>query len=124
MKITFDLWSADEIIQSYIDFVKSKNSKEIYINYFSEKYGFKETMQGKLDINDQRLKDLPKKIQYLETSHQLELFQKNLKIEFKLRLVKDSDSEFRDYVELIYDDSLKKEVYNHFKEFEPKASSD
>jgi hypothetical protein len=124
MKITFDLWSADEIIQSYIDFVKNKNSKEIYINYSSEKYGFKETMQGKLDIDDQRLKNLPKKIQYSETAHQLELFQKNWRIEFKLRLIIDSENDNRESVELIYDDSLKKEVYNHFKEFAPKVNSD
>ena len=119
MKITFNVWSADEIIQAYIDFVRKRNSKEIFIKYFSNKYGFKETMEGRLEVSDRRLKDLPKKVQHTETMHNLELFQKNWKIDFHLSLFKDSENEY-DTVELSFDDSLKKEVYNHFKKFEPK----
>lgn len=119
MKIKFSVWRADEIIQAYLDYVKKMKSKEVSIKYLSEKYGFKETMEGKLEISDPRLKELPKKIQYTESRHKLELFQKNWKIEFHLSLMKDSESEYMDKVELSFDKSLKKEVYAHFKEFEP-----
>ncbi len=120
MRITFNVWSADEIIQAYIDFVKKRNSKEVFIKYLSDKYGFKEIMEGRLEINDKRLKDLQKKVQYTETMHDLELSQKDWKIEFGLSLHKDSENEYRDKVELSFDKSLNKGVYNHFKEFEPK----
>ena len=120
MRITFNIWSADEIIQAYIDFIKKRNSKEVFIKYISDKHGFKETMEGRLEINDRRLKDLPKKVQYIETMHNLELFQKDWRIKFHFSLFKDSENEYRDKVELSFDDSLHKEVYNHFKEFEPK----
>ncbi|MBI2574988.1 hypothetical protein HYV82_03830 [Candidatus Woesearchaeota archaeon] len=120
MRIAFNVWSADEIIQAYIDFIKKRNSKEVFIKYLSDKYGFKEIMEGRLEINDKRLKDLPKKVQYTETMHDLELSQKDWKIEFSLTLHKDSENEYRDKAELSFDKSLNKGVYNHFKEFEPK----
>lgn len=119
MKIKFNVWRADELIQAYLDYIRKRNSKEVFIKYLSDKYGFKETMEGKLEINDTRLKELPKKIQYTETMHKLEMFQKNWKIEFHLSLIKNSESDYMDKVDLSFDNSLKKEVYAHFKEFEP-----
>ncbi len=120
MKVSFNQWSADEIIQAYIDFIKKRNNKEVFIKYLSNKYGFKETMEGRLEIDDKRLKDLPTKVQYSETAHHLKLFQKNWKIKFQLLVVKDCENEYLDTAELSFDNSLHKEVYLHFKEFGPK----
>ena len=118
MIITFNIWSADEIIQAYIDFIKKRNSKEIFVRYLSNKYGFREIMEGRLELTDKRLKDLPKKMQ-IQTVHNLELSQKDWKIDFRLCLFEDAENEIS-FAELSFDDSLKKEVYNHFKVFEPK----
>jgi len=120
MKVTFDIWRADEIIQAYIDFIIKKNSEKIFVKYLGEKYGFKETMEGRLDTNDPRIKELPKKIQYVYTRHSLELFQKDWKAEFHLLLFTDNECEYMDKIELTFDSSLRKEVYSYFKEFEPK----
>ena len=119
MKIKFNFWSCDEIIKAYIDFIKIKKSNEIFIKYKNKSNGFKETMEGRLNVDDKNLKDLPKKVQYTYAFHFLELFQKDWKITFHLFLQKDDENENRDYVELLFDNSLKKEVYNHFKNFEP-----
>ena len=119
MKIKFNLWAADELIKKYIEFIKKRNSKEIFVNYLSEKYGLKETMEGRIEANDPRLKELANKIQYLETTHYLELFQKDWKIKFKLSLFKDFELEDQDNARLEFDDSLKKEVWVYFNEFEP-----
>ncbi len=118
MDITFDLWSADEIIQAYLDFIKKKNSKETFVDYSSEKYGLKVMVKGKLDIDDLELKKLLERIQYFDTRHKLTLDQKNWKIKFKFKLYKDS-VEDRDEIKLSFDDSLHKEVYSHFKKFKP-----
>ena len=118
MKVTFNAYSADDIIQEYINFIKKRNSKEVFIKYFSDKYGLRVTIVGKLTIDDRRLKELPKYIQYNKTNHNLKLFQKDWKIKFQLLLLKDSENSYIDKVELSFDKSLKKDVYKHFKEFE------
>ena len=120
MKVKFNCFSGDELVNAYLDFIKKRNSKEVCVRYFSNKYGFKETMEGRLDINDIRLNNLHKKIQHEETNHQLELSQKDWKIKFCLNLDWGANSDYLGTAILSFDDSLKKEVYKHFKEFEPK----
>lgn len=122
MKIKFTVWSADEIIQSYLDFIKKKNSKEVFIKYSSRnRQGFAETMSGKLEITDAQLKSLPKKIQYEDAVHSLRLFQKNWKVSFSLSLFKDFENDYRDKAILSFNKSSQKEVYRHFKDFEPET---
>ena len=119
MKIRFDCFDGDEIVNAYLDFVKKRNSKEVYLKYFSDKYGFREMMEGRLQINDVRLKELSKKIRFVETSHELELYQKDWKIKFCLNLYWEPNADSLGTATLSFDESLKKEVYNHFKEFKP-----
>ena len=119
MKVKFDCFVGDEIVNAYLDFVKKRNSKEVYLKYFSDKFGFREMMEGRLQINDLRLKELSKRIRFIDTKHELELSQKDWKIEFRLNLYWEPNSEDLGNAVLSFDNSLKKEVYNHFKEFEP-----
>lgn len=119
MKIRFDCFAGDEIVNAYLDFVKKKNSKEVYLKYFSDKFGFREVMEGRLQTSDVRLKELAKKIRFAETNHELELSQKDWKIKFCLNLSWDPHAEDLGASTLSFDNSLKKEVYNHFKEFNP-----
>lgn len=119
MKIRFDCFAGDEIVNAYLDFVKKRNSKEVYLKYFSNKFGFREFIEGRLQTSDVRLNELAKKIRFAETNHELELSQKDWKIKFCLNLNWDPNSEDLGAATLSFDDSLKKEVYNHFKEFNP-----
>ena len=114
MKITFNCWSADEIVLAFIEFL----NEEIMIDYVSDKFGYKETMKGRLNIKDYRLKTLPKKLE-VETRHKLTLQGINTKC--KLYLLVDPEQQYRDYVELEFDNTLHKKIYNHFKDFEPVA---
>ena len=124
MKIMFTVWSADELIQSYVDFIKKKNSKELFIKYgSSNRQGFEETMKGQLETTDVRLKSLPKKVQYQDAVHSLKLFQKKWKVSFSLSLFKDFENDYRNKAILSFDKSLQKEVYRHFKEFSPEKAS-
>lgn len=110
MKCTFRVWAADEVIQAYLDFIRKRNSKEVHVNYASNDNGFKETMRGKLEIGDRVLKQLPKRFQYSDATQALRLERKDISLFMT-----------NDHVELIFEDSLKKPVFNHFKEFEPKT---
>ena len=118
MELTFNAFCADEIVQAYIDFIKKRNGKGVTITYVS-KTEVKETMHGRLALTDKRLKDLPKKIQYTDGRHYLELSQKSETITCTLRLLWEPHDLLYQKVELICDDSLRKSVYNHFKSFEP-----
>ena len=119
MKIKFNCFSGEEIFKAYLNFIKKRNSQEVFIKYKSDKYGFREIMEGKLNINDIRLTELSKNIQNINTRHDLELYQKNWKITFRLDLHWEMDND-NGIATLTFDNSLKKEVYNHFKLFEPK----
>ena len=119
MQVIFQSWSADDLINAYVQFVKRKKSKEVFIDYVSNKYGFKETMKGMLELSDPRLKELAKKVQFTDTRHYLELFQKNWKITFHLSVVWDPGNDYGNTAKLSFDDLLKKEVMKHFKQFDP-----
>jgi len=122
MKVKFQSWAADELILAYLNFIRKSNSKTVYIKYVCREDKFRETVEGQLDIDDSVLKKLPKKIQFGNGRHCLELFQKHWKIKFHLQLVWDSYNECVGAASLSYDDSLKGRVYKHFKEFEPERS--
>ncbi len=117
MKVKFDCFAGDELVNAYLDFIRKSKSKEVYVKYFSDKFGFKEMMEGKLQINDLRLRDLPKHIKLVDTKHNLELTQKDWKIKFGLKLYWESSGEGS--ATLSFNDSLKNEVYNQFKKFQP-----
>jgi hypothetical protein len=76
-------------------------------------------MEGRLNLNDLRLRELPKRIRFADSKHELELSQKNWKIQFCLKLHWEPDTDYLGYATLTFDDSLKKGIYNHFKEFKP-----
>lgn len=121
MKVKFDSWSAEELFNAYLDFLRNRNSKEVHIKYLAEKYGFKKIMEGKIELNDSRLKSLPKEIQYTDSNHELELHP-NWKIEFHLKLYVEYEEDHGNLAELSFDDSLKNEVHKQFKEFMPQET--
>lgn len=118
MKLNMNNWSPQEAINAYVEFIKFKKSKKTHINYIADKYGFKETMEGEVEITNPKLKELGKKINYETTKHVLSLSQNDWKIEFNLRMKFDPEEEHISFAELNFDESIKKEVLNHFKEFD------
>ena len=120
MEIKFLAWSADEVINAYLAFVIKKHAKEVYVKYIGKKDGFKETMEGRIEPTNLKLKELAKKIQFTGSYHHLELSQKSWKIQLRLSLVWAPDRELAEHVVLSFDDSLQKEVLSHFRRLEPK----
>jgi hypothetical protein len=117
MKYTLNIWSADEVIQAYLDFIKNRNSKEVHLHFSSKLYGFKETMDGKLEIDDIILKQLPKKVQYNDADLYMSLERKDI----SLSISRNDGHGGSDNAEITFEDDLKKQIFNHFKEFEPKT---
>ena len=120
MEVNLNCFAGDEVVNAYLYFIKKRNSKEVYIKYSSNKFGFKETMEGRLQINDMRLEYLSKILRFIDTKHDLWLSQKDWKIKFSLNLSWNMDSDDLEIATLSFDNSLRKEVYKHFKQFEPK----
>ena len=115
MKLSLTIFSADEVINAYLQFIRNRNSKEVYVRYHSMLDGFQETMDGKLEIDDRVLKELPRKVQYNDADLSLRLERKDI----SLFISRNDGHGGSDKASLTFEDDLEKPVFKHFKEFEP-----